>query len=332
MKRLIQTILAALALCLLISAPVMADDTYTIKFQCFYSPWGQAIPEEFARIIEEDSGGRIKVQLFNVGEIASSADVLKALQSGVLDLAYGYSVYFSEMPMANILSVLPMAWMSSEEGDLIYEKYGFADLAKQAYAEQGVTWLGLMWTASYQFLSKTPIASLDDMRKMKIRASGASAKMLQKLGVNTVFLPSEDLYLALQTGQVDAILWGAPFEYMEGKFYEAAGYICNTPVFDPSVCDALMNSKTWEKLPEDLQASVLKGVEFLSHTYYDRGMADNEEALSTVFKDKDTTLSDADIAEMTKAAMEVWEEEAAKGPLNAKAVEVLRQAAKDFGR
>lgn len=333
MKRLLQAIFTTLMLSMFLMGPASADDkVYNIKFQSFYSPWGQAIAEEFVRIIEQDSKGRIKVQMFNVSEIASSPDVLKAIKSGVLDLAYGYSFYFTEMPMANIISGLPMSWMSVEEGDAILDKYGLRPLVEEAYAEQGVVYLGTMWTASYQFLTKSPMKSLADMRKMKIRAIGGSAQMLQKLGVNTVSLPSEDLYVALQTGQIDGILWGAPFEYMDGKYYEAAGYLCDTPVFDPSNCDALFNAKTWGNLPPELQASVRKGVEFLSHAYYERGMKDNDKALSTVFKDKHFALPEADIKEMTKAAQVVWDEEAAKSPACDKAVGIIRKAVADFGR
>ena len=326
-------LLAALMLTFLAVGPVSADDkVYNIKFQSFYSPWGQGIADEFVKIIEDDSKGRIKIQMFNVGEIASSPDVLKAVQRGVLDFCYAYSYNFSEMPLANIISGLPMSWMTAEEADEILLKYGLEDLVKQAYAEQGVVYLGTMWTASYLFLTKEPLNSLDDLRKWKIRATGGSGKMLQKLGVSAVQLPNEDLYVALQTGQIDGILWGAPFEYMDGKFYEAAGWLCLTPVFDPSNCDAIFNPDTWKSLPPELQASFMKGVEFLRHAYYDRGNADNEKALSTVFKNKTTVLPEADIKEMFKAAQQVWNDEAAKSPEAAKAVEILRKAVADFGR
>ncbi len=333
MKRLLKTAFIVMMFSVFFVGPASADDkVYTIKFQSFYSPWGQGIAEEFAGIIEKESKGQIKVQMFNVGELASSPDVLKAVKSGVLDLAYGYSFYFTEMPMANIISGLPMSWMTVEEGDAIFFKYGLDKMAKEAYAEQGVTWLGTMWTASYQFLTKTPMKSLADLQKMKVRAIGGSAQVLQKLGVSTVALPSEDLYVALQTGQIDGILWGAPFEYMDGKFYEAAAYLCDTPMFDPSNCDALFNTKTWESLPAELQAAVMKGVEFLTHAYYERGSKDNEKALDTVFKDKHFALPDEDVKELTKAAQVVWDEEAAKSPACAKAVELIRKAVADFGR
>lgn len=156
--------------------------------------------------------------------------------------------------------------------------------------------------------------------------------MLQKLGVSAVQIPNEDLYVAMQTGQIDGILWGAPFEYMDGKFYEAAGWLCLTPVFDPSNCDAIFNRQTWESLPPELQASFMKGVEFLRHAYYDRGNADNEKALATVFKDKTTVLPAAAVREMSEAAQTVWEEEAAKSPAAAQAVDILRKAVADFGR
>ncbi len=243
MKLINKALLGAIISILMLVGPVAADDkVYTIKFQSFYSPWGQGIADEFVKIIEDDSQGRVKIQRFSVGEIAPSPDMLKAIRSGVLDFCYAYSYNFPEMPLANVISGLPMSWMSSKEADEIFLKYGLEDLTRQAYAEQDVVYLGTMWTASYLFLTKQSLMA--DLRKWKIRAAGGSGQMLHKLGISTVQLPNEDLYVALQTGQIDGILWGAPFEYMDGKFYEAAGWLCLTPVFDPSNCGAVFNAKT----------------------------------------------------------------------------------------
>lgn len=184
MKRLFQQVLPVIVMLTLgFAGLASADDkVYTIKFQSFYSPWGQEIAEEFIRIIEDDSQGRLKIQMFNVGEIASSPDALKAVQRGVLDFTYAYSYNFPEMPLANIISGLPMSWMSAQEADDILLKYGLEDLVRQAYAEQDVVYLGTMWTASYLFLTKEPLTSLEDLRKWKIRATGGSKKNAPETG------------------------------------------------------------------------------------------------------------------------------------------------------
>ena len=207
----------------------------------------------FAEQVNKLTGGRVEIQVFTGGELVGSANILKAVRNGMIDIGHGMGHHFTERKTGLLESGLPMSWMSAVEADVLYERRGLKKLFGDDYAKLGVVYLGPTWAAPYHTLSKRPIRSLDEMRKMKIRAVGATAKMLSAVGVNVVNLPPEDIYMALTTGQIDGVVYGSAAEYKETKFYEVAGWLNVTPLIDPITDTLIINKKLWESLPEDIR-------------------------------------------------------------------------------
>ena len=245
-----------LAACVLGAAPTPAAQ-YTLKMQTYYSPTTAMGAKYFAEQVNKLTGGRVAIQVFTGGELVGSANILKSVRNGMIDIGHGMGHHFTERKTGLLESGLPMSWMSAVEADVLYERRGLKKLFGDDYAKLGVVYLGPTWAAPYHTLSKQPIRSLDDMRKMKIRAVGAAAKMLSAVGVNVVNLPPEDIYMALTTGQIDGVVYGSAAEYKETKFYEVAGWLNVTPLIDPITDTLIINKKLWESLPEDIRAAFL---------------------------------------------------------------------------
>ena len=214
LKRFATAAVFILAVCVLGAKPTPAAQ-YKLKMQTYYSPTTAMGAKYFAEQVNKLTGGRVEIQVFTGGELVGSANILKAVRNGMIDIGHGMGHHFGLLE-----SGLPMSWMSAVEADVLYERRGLKKLFGDDYAKLGVVYLGPTWAAPYHTLSKQPIRSLDEMRKMKIRAVGATAKMLSAVGVNVVNLPPEDIYMALTTGQIDGVVYGSAAEYKETKFYE----------------------------------------------------------------------------------------------------------------
>lgn len=325
-------LLCTLVLCLTFSASASAEKTYELKLQTYYSPSNIKHLTDFAAEVEKMSKGRIKIQVFAGGELVSTPNILKSVRSGMIDIGVTTGYQFTELKMGDIEAGLPMAWLTPEEAEWIFDDGGLKDLIAAEYAEHGAKYLNILWNAKFTILSKRPINSLDDLRGMKIRAMGGNAKMLQALGVSTVSMPPEDIYLALSTGMIEACLYGAPFEYEMNKWYEVAPYILMTPILDPVNDGIYISQKVWDSMSDDLQNVLQAAADKLRWSYYNYGKAKDVEVLETIFKGKVTTLPEADIAELTAAAVKVWDTEISKGPNNAKAVEIIKESARRHGR
>lgn len=331
MRRFRLTMLATMILALTIPIAAFGAE-YTIKLQSYYPAGMMDAEKAFAEKVAKESNGRIKVQPYSGGELVPSSQILSAVKSGTIGMGRGMGHHFTETPIGPIESGMPMAWTSVDEARAVFKDYGLDKIIAKEYAKHGVKYLGPVWAAPYHFLAKRPIRSIEDMRKMKIRAVGASAKMLSKLGVKTVSMPPEDIYLALTTGQIDGVLYGSAFEYKETKYYEGGRFFNTTPVLDPIVDTLVINQEAWDSMPKDLQEIVQKAADEFRGAYYEWITAQDKVTINELFKNTSTSFSPEDMKQMTQAAMSVWEAEAQKSPANKEAVEIIKKAAKDAGR
>lgn len=309
-----------------------ADPEFTIKLQSYYPAGMMDAEKQFADKVASESNGRIKIIPYSGGELVPSSQILSAVKTGTIGMGRGMGHHFTETPIGSIESGMPLAWTSVKEAEAIFKDYGLEKVIAAEYAKHGVKYLGPVWAAPYHFLSKRPIKSIEDMRKMKIRAVGASAKMLSKIGVKTVSMPPEDIYLALTTGQIDGVLYGSAFEYKETKYYEGGRFFNSTPVLDPIVDTLVINEELWNSMPEDLQKIMQKAADEFRSGYYSWITAQDKATINELFKNTLTSFSADDMKQMTQAALTVWDEEAQKSPANKEAVDIIKEAAKKAGR
>ena len=312
--------------------PEAAQKVYNLKLQSYHTLSTIMGTKALAEDIERLSGGRIKVQVFAGGEFVSSDQILQAVKTGMIEMGQGMGFYFSELEIGRIESALPMAWASAEEAEMLYEEFGLSALVAEVYQKLGIHYVGPIYNVSNALLTKKPLRSLDDLRKMKIRSSGGTLKMLSKVGVPTVHLRPEEMYLALSTGQIDGITYGSALEYKLMKLYEVAPYYCTTFLFNPGVDCLIVNSDFWNKLPDELKAAIEFAAYRARWRYYTLMKKGDIAARHEIFEGKVTSLPAEDVAELTKAAVEVWDEEAAKSPGNAKAVDMIREMNRMMGR
>jgi TRAP-type C4-dicarboxylate transport system substrate-binding protein len=297
---------------------------YRMRLQSYYPQTMISGAENFAKLAKEMSDGRLDITVFTGGSLTSPDNILKAVKTGMVDVGQGSGSYYSELNIGNTEIGLPMAWENASEARLLYKGLGFENLVAGAYEKQGVHYLSSAPAATYHILTKEPANSIDDLKKMKIRAIGGAAKMLNKVGVATVNVKSSEMYLALTTGQIDGILFGGALDYKSMKLNEVAGYYNGTPIVDPIMDSFIINPNIWKSLPADLQkilecAALRAGLE-----YYDDIQKEEFLLRDKAFKGI-THFSAEDVAALKKAALEVWDEEATRGEDVKKAIELVKQ-------
>ena len=317
----------ALMLTLIVFSYVNAfaeENVYSLRLQSYYPQSMISGAENFSQLAKTMSNGRLDITVFPDGTLTSPDNILKAVKAGMIDIGQGSGSYYSELTIGNTEIGLPMAWKNESEARLLFKGLGFEKIVAQEYEKQGVHYLGSAPVATYHILTKEPVNSLDDLRKMKIRAIGGAAKMLNKVGVATVNIKSSEMYLALTTGQIDGILFGGALDYQAMKLNEVAGYYNTTPIVDPIIDSFIINQKVWDKLPADLKeilecAALRAGLE-----YYDGIMKAEYLLRDKAFKGT-TSFSKEDISELKKAALDVWDEEAKRSPEVAEGIKLIKQ-------
>ena len=330
MKKLI--ILLSLLVVIGLGAGLTNAAEYNLKLQTYYPPTMISGVQNLATNIETMSNGRIKITVFSGGELVASPNMLKAVQGGMVDMVVGVGFYFSEIKLGNIEAGLPMAWQNGAEAEIIFDQLGLREILASEYEKAGVHYVSELYAAPYNITTKQPAASIDDLSKMKLRSSGGAAKMFNKLGIATVSMPPEDIYLGLSTGVVDGALYGGAFEYKTMKFTEVAKYYNTTSIVNPLVDNFIINQKLWKKLPADLKAIINSAARQARWDYYNGVMGAEYEIRATDYAGKLTSFSAEDVTKLTSAATTVWDEEAKKSPEAAEAVELIKKLNKMMGR
>ncbi len=95
------------------------------------------------------------------------------------------------------------------------------------------------------FHTKKPVKKMEDLKGMKIRCTGTSAKVASALGATPVAMAQTETYDALEKGVVDGLL--SPLEALKGwKFVEVTK--CTTENLGSSVLTLLLRCHEQEEM------------------------------------------------------------------------------------
>ena len=104
--------------------------------------------------------------------------------------------------------------------------------------------------------TKTPVRKLEDLKGVKIRATGTTARIVSALGGTPVAMPMGDSYDAISRGVAQGIV--CPAESLQGwKLGEVIKY--TTQDFGAAYSVnffVVMNQRKWDSLPPDVQKAI----------------------------------------------------------------------------
>lgn len=198
--------------------------------------------------LEARSKGKIKVEYLWSQKPGELFDMTK---SGIIDVGYTVPGFNTGMfPYSEIVGlpyVIPTAVIGSK-GINAYYKKGFTD---KASAEVKVLFSGAMAADSIYTKDKA-ITKLADIKGLKIHAGTTEiSNRIKLMGGVPVFIPYPELYGSLQKGIIDGMVMG--YAVMEiFRLFEVTKYAMAPPM-GTGVFSVVMNERTWNKIPPELQ-------------------------------------------------------------------------------
>ncbi len=204
----------------------------------------------WASEIEKRTDGRVKITIHPGGTLTSADKCYKGVVDGISDIGMSCLAYTrGQFPLLEGLD-LPVGYPNGMTATTIA-----TELAMK-YKPAELNNVHLLYVHAHGpgiLASKKPVRALDDMKGLKIRATGLSTKIVQALGGNAVGMPQPETYEALQKGVVEATF--CPMETLKGwKQGEAINYVTDSSCIGYSTAMFVaMNRKTWDKLPADIQ-------------------------------------------------------------------------------
>lgn len=214
------------------------------------SHWGTGA-QKFAELVNEKSGGKMKVKLFAGGTLGGDVQTFSAVQGGTIDMAMmGTALVVGAVKEYAMLD-LPFLFNDLKEADAVFDGPVGKKLMDKL-PEKGLVGLAY-WEHGYRNLtnSKRPIAKLEDIQGLKIRVIQVPLyiDMFNTLGANAVPMPLPELYPALESKAVDG--QENPNVSIEAsKFNEVQKYLSTTQhVYNAIIL--FYSKKGWDQLSVD---------------------------------------------------------------------------------
>ncbi|MGR4070115.1 TRAP transporter substrate-binding protein [Halomonas sp. LR3S48] len=214
----------------------------------------QDIFEAWAKTIEEESGGELRVEMFPSGTLAKPDAIYDAVGNGIADIgatAQGYTA--GRFPLSQIVELPGVASTATQGACVLQTLYDEGHLDE----EYGDTRPLFMFTTGPGGIHTidTDVQVPSDLEGLRIRRPTAVAgQMLENMGANPVGMPAPEIYSAMQRGVVDGLSF--PWEGLKGfRINELVEYHTEVP-FYTLIFVATMSQRTYDGLSAEQQAVI----------------------------------------------------------------------------
>jgi len=246
------TLLIAVTLLMMAALSVAQAATTQLTYSIFFpSTHGQAkAGESWAQEIEKGTNGQVKINVLAGGTLTPADQCFDGVVKGISDIGMSVFAYTrGRFPMIEVLD-LPMGYpngrVATRVANEFYKKFTPKEL-------EGVKLLYLHAHGPGLLHTKAPVTTFEQLKGMKIRSTGLSAKIVQALGAVPVAMPQGQTYESLQKGVVEGTF--APIETLKGwkqaevikSTTDCSGIGYTTAMF------VVMNLKKWNALPADVR-------------------------------------------------------------------------------
>lgn len=233
-------------------APVTHGKAVSLNYANFFPPTHiQAkLGESWIKEIEKRTGGKVKITYFPGGALLKGNQIYDGVLKGVADIGMSCFAYTrGRFPAIEAID-LPMGYPSGRVATCVINEF-YKRFRPKELDEVKVLYLHAHGPGLLH--SKKPVYKLEDLKGLKIRSTGFSAKVAKALGAVPVAMPQGGTYEALQKGVVDATF--SPIEVLKGwKQAEVIKYTveCYSIGYTTGFY-VVMNKRKWEALPEDVK-------------------------------------------------------------------------------
>jgi TRAP-type transport system periplasmic protein len=204
----------------------------------------------WANEIRKRTDGRVQITVYPAGSLTKADQCYEGVVKGISDLGMSCFAYtrgrFPLMEGLDLPVGYPNGMVATRIANDMVQKYQPAELADVKLLYVHAHGPGIL-------ASKKPVKTLADLKGLKVRATGLSAKIVESLGGTPVAMSQPETYEALSKGVVDATL--CPVETLKGwKQGETIEYVLDSSAIGYTTSMfVVMNKEKWAKLPADIQ-------------------------------------------------------------------------------
>ena len=213
-------------------------------------------PHRVSEAVKAMSGGDFDIKVFEPGALVGGYAYYDPVGQGAIDAAFGTpGANQGKNSAYNFFSTWPFG-PAAPEFVAWFMHGGGLQLAEEMYARDNIKYLlcGMIPPETSGWF-RNEIASLDQLKGLKMRFFGLGAKVMQKFGVSTQQLAGGDIYPALELGTIDATEFSMPAIDRSYGFYQIAKHNYFPGWHQQSTAnEILVNMDKWNELESEHQA------------------------------------------------------------------------------
>jgi TRAP-type C4-dicarboxylate transport system substrate-binding protein len=234
--------------------------------------------------------------------LGGEVEVLNQLKMGAIQGMAVSSVASTNLgPRFGVVN-LPFLVDSFDKLDKFVANKKVFDHFLNAMEHQGIMGLDITTYGNYGWNSKTPVKTIDDLKKVKIRIAEAEVNRLtyNAWGVNPVVMPWPDVPMALKQGVIDGldhtlVVCSLTKKFEDAKFFTQVNYAQGLFIW-------IFNKAWFNTLPADLQKTFTQTIHDIAADIRKQGRGQEEEEIAKAKAAGVTfyTLSAAEMATLRK--------------------------------
>jgi TRAP-type C4-dicarboxylate transport system substrate-binding protein len=257
----------------------------------------------FAKGVEEKTKGSVKFEIYPASALFKPNPQFDAMRQGALDLAVYHIAYAAGKVPETLITMMPclprnyqeaMKWREAEIGKIV----------EKMCEDNGIKILSWGWMMGGIGSKKKLISLPKDTQALKMRGAGkATEDMLRASGASITSMPSTELYFALQTGVLDALMTTYS-SFQSFRLYEVLDHLVvgrENYIFS-TLCGIVISTKTWAKLNADQKKAMMEAGQGIEKKFHDEVRQEDERA-ADLFSKKGVKIH-----YMTDAEFKTWEE------------------------
>jgi len=214
---------------------------------------------KFEELVKEYYGQPIEFVLHRNSELGLEKDYFAYMSQGIsVDYAIVAPSHMSTFSKKAPLMDMPFLFRDLDHWNAVLDGDALLPIADDVSNAADVMLVGYAGGGTRNLIVNRPVTKMDDLKGLPIRVMGApiQTRIFDAITAAPTVIAYSEVYNAIQTGVIDAAEnEAAGIEQM--KFYEVGPEISLTQ-HAITVRPIAFSGKTFRKLPEDLQAAILK--------------------------------------------------------------------------
>jgi TRAP-type C4-dicarboxylate transport system substrate-binding protein len=244
----------------------------------------------YADDLAKASNGALTMKILAGSQVVSLYNTLKALRDGTIDAGFIVPTFTrKELKHVNVIYDTEVFGLDSAAVTGAANETMLLDCPTclKDFRDNKSVYLASFGNNQKGLICRNPVTKVEDVKGLKIRAVGATTRLIQELGGVPVVMGPPDATTAMERGTIDCVhgvvTWLKNFGY-----WDVAKYMLETPMGSPRTISSIVYARrTWDKMtPAEKKAAMDAVPMHLARMVYEVNVKADGKIKETAVKEK----------------------------------------------